>query len=152
MIENQAKVDDFYRKVFELLDTEEQGFQRLVDFYGTESKYCYCFEGIIGLALGCTIGLIHKFPRVTLPENLVANDGRTEFAHILEPSLYIEFLPSRIESNLLINLSDKLELDTNQLNQINKPYFNWYELNDEVRLTFYQFKILIQELYITKHS
>lgn len=154
--------EDFFNMLFMLLRTKKQTFKHLCVFNKESKDYCYCFEGIIALALG---GEPLYYNIMELPQDIcvIKSEERQEliqhtnvFTDILYPHLYDKYLPETVKSTYLIKLRDKLKLTKTQLDKLytktSTDTWDWWDLNDYLQLNFIQFKLLLREIYNDVHS
>jgi hypothetical protein len=145
---------DFFDTMFMLLRSKKQTFKQLCVFNEQSKDYCYCFEGLIGLALG---GKPISSNMMTLPENVcIKTDyyGKTVqdikvFTGTIYSHLYNKYLPEVIATSQLIKLKDELKLTEIQLDKLQTidPLWDWWDLNDYIQLNFIQFKLLLRDIY-----
>lgn len=127
-------------EIQELLKTKTQTTGKLVT--KIKGKYCFCVQGIFLLVCG---GIIQK--RNNISHVIFANDGESYmlnapskiFSTDLKIPYYVSYQYLRMYSNEL-NLTDEQLL---VLNDSEENVCSWSTLNDEVKLTFVQFSILL---------
>lgn len=139
---NNLTKEEFYQKLYTLLDNEKQTSGTLVR-RNTDDQICYCVEGLFGLALGYELQYSSvKNIAIGMKPTGSSFNGCVYYDELYPAECFPNYLPINVSVKFLMEKFYK-QTPYNAC-QTTEKYYNWWELNDKLGLNFEQFKDLLQ--------